>query len=177
MLFHRQRLSGDVPDVAARTASEMALEVVNAALPTTIGGSADLTGSNKTRTKGMKPVARDNHGGNYIHYDIRAHGKAAMMNGIALHGGFVPYGGTLWEMCDNPMFDLRDARGVVMELEDCRRAHPDTCIRINASGATGGLETVRLSFIVNRPAVEPTLRLTRTEVRSRTMDCTLSTPR
>lgn len=84
---------------------------------------------------------------------------------------------TYWEMFGNPMFDLRDAKGVMMELDDCRKAHPDAYIRINAFDATGGFETVRLSFIVNRPEVEPALRLTRTEVRSRTMNYTLSAVR
>jgi ribulose-bisphosphate carboxylase small chain len=80
-------------------------------------------------------------------------------------------------MFGNPMFDLRDAKGVMMELEDCRKAHPGTYIRINAFDATGGFETVRLSFIVNRPAGEPMLRLTRTDVRSRTMNYSLATAR
>ena len=84
---------------------------------------------------------------------------------------------TYWEMFGNPMFDLRDAKGVMMELEECRKAHPDAYIRINACDATGGFETVRLSFIVNRPAEEPTLRLTRMDVRSRTMNYALSAAR
>ncbi|MCB1353281.1 MAG: ribulose bisphosphate carboxylase small subunit [Rhodobacteraceae bacterium] len=84
---------------------------------------------------------------------------------------------TYWEMFGNPMFDLRDAKGVMMELEECRKAHPDAYIRINAFDATGGFETVRLSFIVNRPAEEPTLRLTRMDVRSRTMNYALSAAR
>ncbi|WP_111430696.1 ribulose bisphosphate carboxylase small subunit [Rhodobacteraceae bacterium DSL-40] len=84
---------------------------------------------------------------------------------------------TYWEMFGNPMFDLRDAKGVMMELEECRKAHPDAYIRINAFDATGGFETVRLSFIVNRPAEEPTLRLTRTDVRGRTMNYALSAAR
>ncbi|SMX34373.1 transketolase [Actibacterium lipolyticum] len=97
---YKARLSSDAPKVATRKASEMALEVVNATLPNTIGGSADLTGSNNTRTKGMEPVSRDNYGGNYIHYGIREHGMAAAMNGIALHGGFLPYGGTFLVFTD-----------------------------------------------------------------------------
>lgn len=74
---------------------------------------------------------------------------------------------TYWEMWGNPMFDLRDARGVTMELEACCTAHPDRYIRINAFDSTRGWETVRMSFIVNRPAVEPRLDLVRTDVRSR----------
>jgi ribulose-bisphosphate carboxylase small chain len=70
---------------------------------------------------------------------------------------------TYWEMWGNPMFDLKDAAGVVNELNDCRRAQPDGYIRINAFDASHGWETVRLSFIVHRPAEEPGFRLTRTE--------------
>jgi ribulose-bisphosphate carboxylase small chain len=80
---------------------------------------------------------------------------------------------TFWDMWGNPMFDLRDAKGVMMELDECRKAHPDAYIRLNAFDATGGFETVRLSFIVNRPEVEPHLHLTRTDVRSRTMNYSL----
>ena len=75
---------------------------------------------------------------------------------------------TYWEMWGNPMFDLRDAKGVMMELADCRMANPDAYIRINAFDSTRGWETVRTSFIVNRPKVEPRLDMTRTDVRSRT---------
>ncbi|MBN2905527.1 MAG: transketolase [Rhodobacteraceae bacterium] len=97
---YKQKLSADAPKVATRKASEMALEVVNATLPNAIGGSADLTGSNLTITAGMGPVSKDNYGGNYIHYGIREHGMAAAMNGIALHRGFVPYGGTFLVFAD-----------------------------------------------------------------------------
>jgi len=97
---YKANLSAEAPKVATRKASEMALEVVNATLPNAIGGSADLTGSNNTRTKGMTPVSRANFGGDYIHYGIREHGMAAAMNGISLHGGFVPYGGTFLAFAD-----------------------------------------------------------------------------
>ena len=97
---YKARLSSEAPRVATRKASEMALEVVNATLPNTVGGSADLTGSNNTRTKGMTPVSRDDYAGDYIHYGVREHGMAAAMNGIALHGGFVPYGGTFLVFAD-----------------------------------------------------------------------------
>jgi transketolase len=79
--------------VATRKASEMALEVINATLPETIGGSADLTGSNNTKTKGHVVLTKDTYGGRYIHYGIREFGMATAMNGMALHGGVVPYGG------------------------------------------------------------------------------------
>ena len=97
---YKAKLSEEAPKVATRKASEMALEVVNATLPNTVGGSADLTGSNNTRTGGMTPVSRDNYGGDYIHYGIREHGMAAVMNGISLHGGLKPYGGTFLAFAD-----------------------------------------------------------------------------
>ncbi|TPI09419.1 transketolase [Mesorhizobium sp. B4-1-3] len=80
--------------VATRKASEMALAAINGATGLTVGGSADLTHSNLTITKGMDRIAPGDFAGRYIHYGIREHGMAAAMNGIALHGGFVPYGGT-----------------------------------------------------------------------------------
>ncbi|WNK00874.1 transketolase [Thalassospiraceae bacterium LMO-JJ14] len=93
-------MSETTPTVATRKASEMALEVINATLPNTVGGSADLTGSNNTRSSGMTPVSRNDYSGNYIHYGVREHGMAAAMNGIALHGGFIPYGGTFLVFAD-----------------------------------------------------------------------------
>lgn len=86
--------------VATRKASEMALEAINAALDETIGGSADLTGSNNTKTKSQAILNKDNYGGRYIHYGIREFGMAAAMNGLALHGGVIPYGGTFLVFTD-----------------------------------------------------------------------------
>ncbi|AFK52725.1 transketolase [Tistrella mobilis] len=86
--------------VATRKASEMALEVLVPAIPELIGGSADLTGSNNTRTKGMKPVAPGEFDGRYVFWGIREHGMAAAMNGMALHGGVIPYGGTFLVFTD-----------------------------------------------------------------------------
>ncbi len=83
--------------VATRKSSEMALGVINDATDRTIGGSADLTHSNLTVTKGLQSIKPGSYAGRYIHYGIREHGMSAAMNGIALHGGFVPYGGTF--MC------------------------------------------------------------------------------
>jgi ribulose-bisphosphate carboxylase small chain len=74
---------------------------------------------------------------------------------------------TYWEMWGNPMFDLKDAAGVMMEVKACRKAWPDAYIRINAFDSSRGFETVMLSFIVNRPAVELKLVLTRTDAESR----------
>jgi transketolase len=100
MTAYKIGLSAEAPKVATRKASEMALEIVNAALPNAVGGSADLTGSNNTRTSAMRPVSREDYGGSYIHYGVREHGMAAAMNGIALHGGFVAYGGTFLVFAD-----------------------------------------------------------------------------
>src|SRR5215469_1217561 len=81
----------------------------------------------------------------------------------------------LWEMWGMPMFDLRDAAGVMMEIRACHKAFPDSYIRVNAYDSTRGFETVRLSFIVNRPKVEPTFTYTRTEVAGRTVNITMTT--
>jgi transketolase len=94
------KLLTDLKPVATRKASEMALEAINAALPATIGGSADLTGSNNTKTKSQEPLTPDNYGGRYIYYGIREFGMAAAMNGMALHGGVIPYGGTFLVFTD-----------------------------------------------------------------------------
>jgi len=90
----KKKFSAEKPNVATRKSSEMTLEVVNAEISTTIGGSADLTPSNNTRTKGMKEIATGDFSGRYMHYGIREHGMAAAMNGMALHRGVIPYGGT-----------------------------------------------------------------------------------
>jgi transketolase len=94
------KLLGELKPVATRKASEMALEAINAAIPETIGGSADLTGSNNTKTKAMQPLTPDNYGGRYIYYGIREFGMSAAMNGMALHGGVIPYGGTFLVFTD-----------------------------------------------------------------------------
>jgi transketolase len=86
--------------VATRKSSEMALAVFNSAAPLTIGGSADLTGSNFTRTKDQDVLSADNYAGRYVNYGIREFGMAAAMNGIALHGGAIPYGGTFLVFSD-----------------------------------------------------------------------------
>ncbi|WP_128515205.1 transketolase [Tabrizicola thermarum] len=100
MTAHKAQLMADRPKVATRKASEMALGVVNTALPFTIGGSADLTGSNLTRSKGQASVTRGDFSGSYVHYCLREHGMAAAMNGIALSGLFRPYGGTFLVFAD-----------------------------------------------------------------------------
>jgi len=90
----------DLKPVATRKASEMALEAINPVVTSTIGGSADLTGSNNTKTKALQPLTADNYGGRYIYYGIREFGMAAAMNGMALHGGVIPYGGTFLVFTD-----------------------------------------------------------------------------
>lgn len=97
---YKKALAAEPKKVATRKASEMALEVVNAAVPDTIGGSADLTGSNNTKTKALDILSAENYAGRYLHYGIREHGMAAAMNGMALHGGVVPYGGTFLVFTD-----------------------------------------------------------------------------
>ncbi|MFV0361323.1 ribulose bisphosphate carboxylase small subunit [Tropicimonas sp.] len=76
---------------------------------------------------------------------------------------------TYWEMWGNPMFDLKDAKGVMMALEDCRKAFGDSYIRINAFDNRRGGETVMMSFIVNRPPTEPSFRCWRQEVDGRSI--------
>ncbi|MFN4128446.1 MAG: transketolase [Paracoccaceae bacterium] len=114
MAGYKAQLLADRPKVATRKASEMALGVVNAALPYTVGGSADLTGSNLTQTKGQKPVTPGDFSGSYLHYGVREHGMAAAMNGIALSGLFRPYGGTFLAFADycRPSIRLAALMGV-----------------------------------------------------------------
>ncbi|MBA16254.1 MAG: transketolase [Sphingomonas sp.] len=112
-----RRMAGDLPDgfnlddyvaglladpkkVATRKASEMALGALNDLLPETIGGSADLTGSNNTKTKSTGPLTAEDYSGRYVYYGIREFGMAAAMNGMALHGGVIPYGGTFLVFSD-----------------------------------------------------------------------------
>ena len=90
----KKQISESLPKVATRRASEMVLEVVNPIMPENIGGSADLTGSNNTLTPDLGIFDQTNRKGRYVHYGIREHGMAAAMNGLALHGGIRPYGGT-----------------------------------------------------------------------------------
>jgi len=87
-------------EIATRSASEFALESLCEAVPEMIGGSADLTGSNNTRTKSMKAMSPSDFSGRFIHYGIREHGMAAAMNGMALHGGIIPYSGTFLVFSD-----------------------------------------------------------------------------
>ncbi|MBA3864050.1 MAG: transketolase [Erythrobacter sp.] len=126
------RMAGDLPEgfslddhiagliaapqkIATRKASEIALAAINPALADTIGGSADLTGSNNTLAGGIVTFNRDNYAGRYVNYGIREFGMAAAMNGMALHGGVIPYGGTFLVFTDY-------ARGAIRlsALQHCR---------------------------------------------------------
>jgi transketolase len=96
----RTRFGTERPKIATRQASQLVIDVIAEALPNLLGGSADLTHSNLTRAKTQQPVRPDALDGNYIHYGVREHAMAAAMNGIALHGGFIPYGGTFLSFAD-----------------------------------------------------------------------------
>ena len=92
--------AADTAKRATRVWSQMTLEKLVPVVPELVGGSADLTGSNGTRTKHHTAVAPGSFAGNYIHYGVREHGMAAAMNGMALHGGIIPYGGTFLVFAD-----------------------------------------------------------------------------
>jgi transketolase len=91
---HAQTMAQDKPSLATRAASGATLEAVFPYLQSLLGGSADLTGSNNTLVKGSAILNAKDYGGRYVHYGVREHGMAAAMNGMALHGGIIPYGGT-----------------------------------------------------------------------------------
>ncbi len=100
LLDFKRSLIDEAPTWASRKSSQEALEVINPDLPETVGGSADLTGSNNTKTKSFELLTADNYGGRYIHYGVREHAMGAVMNGMALHGGIIPYGGTFLVFTD-----------------------------------------------------------------------------
>ncbi|MEE9139603.1 MAG: transketolase, partial [Alphaproteobacteria bacterium] len=100
LLDRKRHLAEEAPKWATRKASHAALEILVPALPELVGGSADLTESNLTKTSGQRPVSREDFGGSYVHWGVREHVMAAAMNGIALHGGFIPYGGTFLVFSD-----------------------------------------------------------------------------
>jgi len=97
---HIAKLIADKPAIASRVASQKALEALAPSVPTLVGGSADLTGSNNTRVAGQDPVTPPDYAGKYIFWGVREHGMAAAMNGLALHGEFIPYGGTFLVFAD-----------------------------------------------------------------------------
>jgi len=96
----RNRFGVERPNIATRQASQLVIDAIAEALPNLLGGSADLTQSNLTRAKRHQPVRPDFFEGSYVHYGVREHAMAAAMNGIALHGGFIPYGGTFLTFAD-----------------------------------------------------------------------------
>jgi transketolase len=96
----KQKLAEAPKEIATRSASEFVLDALVPALPEMIGGSADLTGSNNTRAKSMKVLSAADYAGRFIHYGVREHGMAAAMNGMALHGGIIPYSGTFLVFSD-----------------------------------------------------------------------------
>ena len=96
----RDRFAVDKPNIATRQASQLVIDAIAEAIPNLLGGSADLTHSNLTRARSQRPVNSGAFDGSYIHYGVREHAMAAAMNGIALHGGFVPYGGTFLTFAD-----------------------------------------------------------------------------
>jgi len=100
VIAHKRSVVEGGKDNATRKWSGAALEAITAAVPEMIGGSADLTGSNNTKTSHTDVLSPDNWGGRYIHYGIREHGMAAAMNGMALHGGVIPYSGTFLVFAD-----------------------------------------------------------------------------
>ncbi len=111
---YKKTLTAEAPKVATRKASAMALEIINAIVPETVGGSADLTPSNNTLTKGLKEIKTGDFDGRYMHWGVREHGMAAAMNGMALHGGLIPYGGTFLTFSDycRPSIRLAALMGV-----------------------------------------------------------------
>jgi transketolase len=111
---YKAKLSSEKPKVATRKSSEMALEVINGVVPETIGGSADLTGSNNTKTSQTKAISAGAYGNRYVHYGIREHGMAAALNGMALHGGVIPYSGTFLCFSDyaRPAMRLASLMGI-----------------------------------------------------------------
>jgi transketolase len=111
---YKKTLSAAPSAIATRNASQNALEVINPIVRETVGGSADLTGSNNTKTKGFEAMAPGSYGGRYIHYGIREHAMAAAMSGMALHRGIIPYGGTFLVFSDycRPAIRLAALMGV-----------------------------------------------------------------
>ncbi|MBT4042214.1 MAG: transketolase, partial [Rhodospirillaceae bacterium] len=100
MADYRRQVAEDKPQLATRAASGKALEVINSVVAETIGGSADLTGSNNTLTPDLGMITAEDFSGRYINYGVREHAMAAVMNGLALHGGFIPYAGTFMVFSD-----------------------------------------------------------------------------
>ena len=114
MAAYKEKLVAEKPTWATRKASEEALKIATAAVPEMVGGSADLTGSNNTRTPSTLPLDLSTYQGRYVAWGIREHGMAAAMNGIALHGGLIPYSGTFLCFSDyaRPAMRLSSLMGI-----------------------------------------------------------------
>jgi transketolase len=110
----KQGIAESKPKIASRAASQRALDALVPATPELVGGSADLTGSNLTFVKGMGSVAPGNYAGRYIHFGVREHGMCAAANGMALHGGLIPYTGTFFVFTDYMRPAIR--MGAIMRL-------------------------------------------------------------
>jgi transketolase len=100
VVAYKGKLLQDKPTLATRVSSQNALDVLAAAVPELVGGSADLTGSNNTKAKSQTPLGASQYGGRYVYWGVREHAMAAAMNGMALHGGMIPYGGTFLVFTD-----------------------------------------------------------------------------
>jgi transketolase len=111
---YKKALAKNPPHIATRNSSQNALDIINPAIPETIGGSADLTGSNNTKSKDLKVFSAADYAGRYVHWGIREHGMAAAMNGMALHGGVIPYGGAFFCFTDycRPSMRLASLMGI-----------------------------------------------------------------
>jgi transketolase len=96
----KTKFAAEKPKLATRQTSGLVLDQLAPALTALIGGSADLTGSVNTKVKSLGVISKDHYDGQYIHYGVREHGMAALMNGLALHGGFIPYSGTFLSFAD-----------------------------------------------------------------------------
>ena len=110
----KRTLADEAPTIATRVANQLVIGAIADALPQLIGGSADLTGSNGTKTDALVPIAPGDFGGRYIYYGVREHAMGAVMNGMALHGGIIPYGGTFLTFTDycRPAIRLSALMGV-----------------------------------------------------------------
>ena len=150
-----QSLQAEPQKVATRKASEMALAQINARVPETIGGSADLTGSNNTKAGGISAFTAEDYSGRYVYYGIREFGMAAAMNGMALHGGLIPYGGTFLVFTDYCRAAIR-----LSALQQCRVVYVMThdSIGLGEDGPTHQpiehIQSLRMmpNLLVMRPA-------------------------
>ncbi|RQD73882.1 transketolase C-terminal domain-containing protein, partial [Desulfonatronospira sp. MSAO_Bac3] len=123
----------DKQPLATRKASHKIIDVLTAELPEMLGGSADLTGSNKTMRTGARPVSKKNKDGDYIYYGVREFAMGAIMNGLALHGGFIPFGGTFLVFSDYSRNSLR--MGAMMGLR-CIHVLTHDSIGVGEDGPT-----------------------------------------